>query len=151
MQCLSMWIWWKLSCWWWICMLEMYIWVYFVFCSKLVKYDIVSVRLSMNSWSIDIVVVMRCCCWWFMPWIFIIMELWCELSCCWKFWWNFVKLCWNDVLISCSIWFWVSFYIHILLNNFWERIWTLGDTNFGFWVKNGWNPKQIVQSWWLVA
>jgi hypothetical protein len=44
-------------------MLEMYIYVYFVFCSKLVKYDIVVVGLLMNSWLIDVVVVVvRCCC-----------------------------------------------------------------------------------------
>jgi len=29
----------------------------------------------------------------------------------------------------------VSFYVHIPVNNLWERIWTLGDQNLGFWVK----------------
>jgi len=48
-----------------------------VFCSKLVKYDIVVVGLLINSWLIDVVVVMRCYCWWFMLWVFIIMELQC--------------------------------------------------------------------------
>ena len=43
-------------------MLKMYICEYFVFCSKLVKYDIVVVGLLMNSWLIIVVVVvMRCC------------------------------------------------------------------------------------------
>jgi hypothetical protein len=43
-------------------MLKMYIYVYFVFYSKLVKYDIVVVRLLMSSWLIDVVVVRRGCC-----------------------------------------------------------------------------------------
>jgi len=30
---------------------------------------------------IDVVVVMKYCCWWFMLWVFITMELWCDLSC----------------------------------------------------------------------
>jgi len=69
-------------------MLEMYIWVYFVFCSKLMKNDVVVVGLLMNSWLIVVVVVvvvvvvMRCVVDELMPWVFIIMELWCELSCC---------------------------------------------------------------------
>jgi len=41
--------------------------------------------LLMNSCLIDVVVVMRCCCWWFIPWVFIITDLWYELSCCWGF------------------------------------------------------------------
>jgi len=56
-------------------MLKMYIYEYFVFCSKLVICDIVVVGLLINSWLIG--VVMSCCCWWFMLWVFIIMELWC--------------------------------------------------------------------------
>jgi len=32
------------------------------FCSKLVKYDIVVDELLMNSYLIDVVVVMGCCC-----------------------------------------------------------------------------------------
>ena len=40
-------------------MLEMYICEYFVFCTKWVKNDIVVVGLLMNSWLIDVVVVMR--------------------------------------------------------------------------------------------
>jgi len=43
-------------------MLEMYKWLYFVFCSKLMKNDVVVVGLLMNSCLIDVVVVMRCCC-----------------------------------------------------------------------------------------
>jgi len=27
-----------------------------------------------------------------MSWVFIIMDWWCELGCCWEFWWNFVGL-----------------------------------------------------------
>jgi len=41
-------------------MLEMYIWVYFVFCSKLMKNDVVVLGLLMNSWLIVVVAVMRC-------------------------------------------------------------------------------------------
>jgi len=36
--------------------------VYFVFCSKLVKYDALVDGLLMNSFLIAVVVVMRCCC-----------------------------------------------------------------------------------------
>ena len=36
--------------------------VYLCFCSKLVKYDIVVDELLMNSYLIDVVVVMGCCC-----------------------------------------------------------------------------------------
>ena len=36
--------------------------VYFVFCSKLVKYGVVVVGLLMNEWLFDgVVIVMRCC------------------------------------------------------------------------------------------
>ena len=52
-----------------------------VFCSKLVKYVVV-VGLLMNSWLIVVVVVMRCVVDELMPLVFIIIELWCELSCC---------------------------------------------------------------------
>jgi hypothetical protein len=49
------------------------------------KNDVV-VGLLMNSWLIVVVVVvvvvMRCVVDELIPWIFIIMELWCELSCC---------------------------------------------------------------------
>jgi len=38
-------------------MLKIYIHVYFVFCSKLVKYDIIVVGWLMNSWLIVVVVV----------------------------------------------------------------------------------------------
>ena len=33
-----------------------------------------------------------CCCWWFITWVFIIMGLWCELSCGWWFLWKWVDL-----------------------------------------------------------
>ena len=33
-----------------------------VFCSKLMKNDVVVPGLLMNSWLIVVVVVMRCCC-----------------------------------------------------------------------------------------
>jgi len=43
-------------------MLKMYIYVYFVFCSKLMKYDVVVVILLMNLWSIVVVVVVDDSC-----------------------------------------------------------------------------------------
>jgi hypothetical protein len=62
-------------------MLEMYIWVYFVFCLKLMNNDVVVVGLLMNSWLI-VVVVRRCVVDELMPCVFTIIELWNELSCC---------------------------------------------------------------------
>jgi len=42
-------------------MLKIYMYVYFVFCSKLMKNDIVVDGLLMDSWLIDVVVVKKCC------------------------------------------------------------------------------------------
>jgi len=42
-------------------MLGICVWVYIVIYSNLMKNDIVVVGLLMNSWLIDVVVVMRCC------------------------------------------------------------------------------------------
>jgi len=42
-------------------MLKLYIYMYTMFCSKLVKYDVLVDGLLMNSFLIDVVVVMRCC------------------------------------------------------------------------------------------
>ena len=53
-----------------------------MFCSKLMNNDVVVVGLLMNSWLIVVVVVMRCVVDELMPLVFIIIELWCELSCC---------------------------------------------------------------------
>jgi len=109
--------------------------------------------LLMNSCLIDVVVVMRCGCWWFIPWVFIITDLWYELSCCWGFcknglnWWIVLK--WY--LISCLMCFWKPFWVHEPVNNLWEHIWVLGDQNWGFWVKRGWNPKVFLLNWWLFA
>jgi len=49
-------------------------------------------------------------------------------------------------LISCLICFWKPFWVHILVNKLWKHIWVLGDQNWGFWVKNGKNPKVVVQN-----
>jgi len=40
----------------------------------------------------DVVVVIGCVVDELMSWVFIIMDWWCELDCCWEFWWNFVGL-----------------------------------------------------------
>jgi len=64
-----------------------------VFCSNLMKNDAVVVGLLMNSWLIVVVVVgllmnswlivvMRCDVDELMSRVFIIMDLWCNLSCC---------------------------------------------------------------------
>jgi len=107
-------------------------------------------------WIVDEFMVNCCCCccyklccWWIdamsfhnygiVVWIELL--LWVFVKLC-----GIVELCWNDVLISYSIWFWVSFYVHIPVNNLWERIWTLGDQNLGFRVKKGWNPREIVST-----
>ena len=50
-----------------------------VFCSNLMKNDAVVVGLLMNSW---LIVVMRCDVDELMSRVFIIMDLWCNLSCC---------------------------------------------------------------------
>jgi len=54
-------------------MLKLYTCEYFVFYSKLVKYDVVVVESLMNSCFIDVVVDIRCCYWWFMLWVFMIV------------------------------------------------------------------------------
>jgi len=116
---------------------DVYICILCDFAKKLVKYDIVVVGLLMNSWLIDVVVAMRCCCWWLMSWVFIIMKLWCELSCFWKFyekwvnWWFVMGWCFD----ASFIWIWVPFYVYKRLDKLWGRIWVLGNQNWGFGVK----------------
>jgi len=117
--------WWNscLSCWWWNYMLKLYIYVYFVFCSKLVKYDVLVDGLLMNSFLIDVVFVMRCC-WWLEPWAIIIIELWWDFVWFLKVlqkrvkWWFVIEWCFD----SCFIWIWVLFYVHKRINNLWGRI-----------------------------
>jgi len=46
------------------------------------KNDVVVLGLLMNSWLIVVVAVMRCVVDELIPWVFIIMKLWCEFSCC---------------------------------------------------------------------
>jgi len=106
--------------------------------------------LLMNSWLIVVVAVMRCVVDELIPWVLIIIELWCELSCWGEFWWNIVKiveLYWNDVLISSSIWFWWSFKY---LNKLWGRIWVLGESKLWFsdekWWKTGKNRRKLAWS-----
>jgi len=61
-------------------------------CTKLMENDVVVVKLWMISWLNVVVVVMECVFDELMHWVFIIVNWWCELGCCWKFWWNFVGL-----------------------------------------------------------
>jgi len=87
-------------------MLNLYAWSVYIYMKlfdvwiELMKNDVVVVKLWMISWLNVVVVVMGCVVDELMHWVFTIVDWWCELSCCWKFWWNFVELCWNDVLIS---------------------------------------------------
>ena len=105
-------------------------------------------ELFMNSCLIVIVVATRCCWWWFIPWVFMISDLWYELNGCWRFcknglnWWIVLK--WY--LISCFMCFWKPFLVDRPINNLWKHIWVLEDQNWGFWVKNGKNPKVAVQN-----
>ena len=61
--------------------------------------------------------------------MFIISDLWYELSCCWGFcknglnWWIVLK--WY--LISCLMCFWKPFWVHEPVNNLCKHIWVLGD------------------------
>ena len=59
-----------------------------VFYPKLMKNEL----LLMNLCLIDVVVVMRWCCWWFIPWVFIITDLWHELSWKWVELMNYVEM-----------------------------------------------------------
>jgi len=61
-------------------------------CTNLMENDVVIVKLWMISWLNFVVVVMECVVDELMHWVFIIVDWWCELGCCWKFWWNFVEL-----------------------------------------------------------
>ena len=75
------------------------LWCIYMYTCVLPKIDeewIVVDGWLMNSCLIDVVVVMRCCCWWFIPWVFIITDLWYQLSCCVKIGW-IDELCWNDI------------------------------------------------------
>jgi len=127
------------------------IYMYTCVLPKIVEEWIIVDGLLMHSCLIDVVVVMRCCCWLFMPWVFIITDLWYELSCCWGFcknglnWWIVLK--WY--LISCLMCFWKPFWVHEPVNNLWKRIGMLGDQNLGFGVNNGLNTWKIVQNWCL--
>jgi len=81
----------------------------------------------------------RMCCWWIdamnfhnyglVMWIGLLLKVLVKL--CW-----IVQLCWNDVLISSFVQLWVSFWVHIPINNLWKLFKMLGDQNLGFWVKN---------------
>jgi len=51
-------------------------------CTKLMKNDVIVVCSWLISWLI-VVVVMECVVDELMPWVFIIMDWWCELGCCW--------------------------------------------------------------------
>jgi len=107
------------------------------FYSKLVEYDIVVDGLLMNSYSIDVVVVMRCCCWWLKPWVIKIIELWCEFVWFlkvlqkWVKWWFVMEWCFD----SSFIWIWVPFYVYKRLDKPWEQIWALRIQNWDFGVK----------------
>jgi len=89
--------------------------------------------LLMKSCLIDVFVVMRYCCWWFIPWVFIISDLWYELSC----YEGFVKmgwiseLCWNNIWFHVWCVFWKPFWVYEPVNNLWKHIWVLGDQNWG--------------------
>jgi len=49
-------------------------------------------------------------------------------------------------LISYLMCFWKPFLVHRPVNNLWKHIWVFEDQNWGFWVKNGKNPKVAVQN-----
>jgi len=67
--------------------------VMFGVCTKLMKNDVVVVKLWMISWlNVVVVVVVGCVVDELMNWMFIIVNWWCELGGCWMFWWNFVGL-----------------------------------------------------------
>ena len=112
-------------------------------CTKLMENDVVVVKLWMISWfNVVVVVVMECVVDELMHRVFIIVD--CDvnwlvvesfgetlLDC-----WIMLKWCFNFKFCATLSIFWV----HILVNNLWERFRMLGDQNLGFWVKNGWNP-----------
>jgi len=74
-------------------MLEMYIYMgMFGVCTKLMKNDVVVVKLWMISWLIVVVVVMGCVVDELMHWVFIIMDGWCEI---WVVVESFMKMGWK--------------------------------------------------------
>ena len=99
------------------------IWNFVDFCLNWCKV-ILWLKLLMNSWLNDVIVVVRCCCCWFMPCVFTVMEYWCKLSC-WEFLWKM------DILMNCVgmvfdfkfDMIWLLFYVHKHMNKLWEQIW----------------------------
>jgi len=115
----------------------MYIHVYLCFAQNWWR-----MLLLMNSWLI--VVVMRCCCWWFILWGVIIMDLWCELNCCWGFLWKWLNwwilLKWY--LISSLMCFWKPFSVHKPIKKLWGRIRVLGESKLGFLGEKWWKTRK---------
>jgi len=80
-------------------------------------------------------------------------ELWLKLLYMnWVVVEGFVKMgwigewCWNNIWFHVWDVFWKPFWVHIPVNKLWKHIWVLGDQNWGFWVKNGKNPKVVVHN-----
>ena len=104
----------------------------FVFCSKLVKYDIV-VGFLMNSWLIGVVVDIRYCCWWFILWVFVIMEFVVKFDL-------FLKVLWK--MGELVIFYGMMFFIQVLYGFgclFMSiNVWTNIGNEFRCWgIKNG--------------
>jgi len=58
----------------------------FCVCTKFMNNDVVVVKLWMISWLNVDVVVMGCVVDELMHWVFIFMDWWWKLDCCWRFW-----------------------------------------------------------------
>jgi len=109
-------------------------------CAKLMKNDVVVVKLWMISWLIIVVDVMGYVVDELMHWVFIFMDWWWELDCCWRFWWNFVGL-----LNYVELMFWFC----VTLGAFWcintckqllGRVWIIGRSKFGVLSEKGLKP-----------
>jgi len=120
-------------------------------CTKLMKNDVVVVDSWVNSWLFVVDVVMGCVVDELMPCVFIIMDWWCELGCCWEFWWNLVgllKRCFDFKFCVTLSAFLYTYTCKQLL----EWVWTFGRSKFGFLVEKRVGTRNFFwQNWWLVA
>jgi len=123
-------------------------------CTKFMKNDVVIVDSWVTSWLFVVDVVMWCVVDELMPWVFIIMVWWCELGCCWEFWWNFVLL-----LIYVEMMFWFQVLCNFECLFMYIYLYTTFGTSLDIWEIKIWvfgrkmvqTPEEIVQNWWLYA
>jgi len=112
--------------------------------TKLMKNDVVVVKLWMNSWLnvVVVVVVMGCVVDELMHWVFIFLDWWWKFDCCWRFWWNLLD-CWIMMKWCFDFKFCVT--LSALLCSYTckqllGRVWVFGRSKFGILGEKGLEP-----------